>query len=169
MKYFYMHPNDVRWLCRWFRSNLLCIVAITCFLLMIRLVTSTPPTSIAHCEVLLDCDLPQETEMELLTSRQLRPVAPEGWRLTNKGWEHASTWPPLPRPLGEIIKDQQDREPAWLQLTLAKLRGVPPLIFALMQLTAVTAIVNTSRNSREEKGSGTNSAKHPPGHLAIGT
>ena len=152
MKFFYLHPNDVRWLCRWLRNNLLCMVAIVCFLLTIRLASSMPLAPITRSQVdhssAATGDLPHEGELLLLTSRHPIPVAPEGWRRTDKGWEHVSTWRSMPRPLGEIIKSQVEREPAWLQLTLAKLRNVPPLIFALIQLTAITAIVNTSRNKK---------------------
>jgi hypothetical protein len=148
MRFFYLHPDDLRWLSRWLRNNLLCIVAIMCFLMMIRLLTSAPATTVAHCKVVASSDRTQQCE-PLTADGQFRAVAPEGWRLTNRGWEDVSTWPPLPRSLGEIVIGQRASEPAWLQLTLAKLRGVPPLIFALLQLTAITAIVNTSRSDNQ--------------------
>ena len=152
MKFFYVHPNDARWLRRWLANNIVCVLAIVCFLVTIRLATSVPPATIkrasADRSAVMQGDLPPETDRVLPNSRERNPVAPEGWRRTDQGWEHVSTWPPIPRPLFEIIQSQQDREPAWIQLLLAKLRNVPPLIFALIQVTAIAVIVN-ARGSKQ--------------------
>jgi hypothetical protein len=74
-----------------------------------------------------------------------KAVAPNGWRRTSHGWEHASSWPLQPRQLGEIIRQQEDREPAWIQLALANLRDVPPLAFALIQIGAIVAILQVEK------------------------
>lgn len=175
MNFFYIHPDDLRWLGRWLRNNLLCIVAIICFLLMIRLLSSAPASLVAQSEIAEKpaynercelspgsepCELSDGNERgERMTADaqperttadvQFQAVAPEGWRLTATGWEDVSTWPALPRSLGEIVLSQEKNEPAWLQFTLAKVRGIPPLVFALLQLTAIAAIVNSAKSSEQ--------------------
>lgn len=165
MKFFKLHPDDARWLCRWVRSNLVCVLAILCFLIAIRNETPVPFATMSQVQadqaVAVHSErppedvwtaLPPETELVLLGSRRPNPVAPEGWRRTDQGWEHVSTWRPIPRPLGEIIETQLDQEPAWVRFILDRLRSVPPLMFALIQITAIAAIVNVARNKNEIAG-----------------
>jgi hypothetical protein len=165
MKLFKLHPDDARWLCRWMRSNLVCVLAILCFLAAIRNESPVPFATMRQVQAdqsltLQSADLspdvgtamPPETELVLLDSRRPNPVAPEGWRRTDQGWEHVSTWRPMPRPLDEIIETQVDQEPAWVRFILDRLRSVPPLMFALIQITAIAAIVNVARNRREMAG-----------------
>ena len=59
--------------------------------------------------------LPAETELVYLPVRRPNPVPPQGWRRTRDGWEHVSTWRPLGRPLGEIVMEQEAREPGWMK------------------------------------------------------
>jgi hypothetical protein len=145
MNFFYVHPDDARRLRSWLFSNLLCFVAIVCFLLAIRFETSVPVAAMNQGarddQAELATVLPPNTEGVLLSSRSRSAVAPEGWRRTDQGWEDVSTWPALQRPLGEIIRHQEEREPAWIQFVLATLRDVPPLAFALLQVSMVAAIV----------------------------
>ena len=167
MKLTKLHPDDLRWLSRWLRSNLVCVLAIFCFLMVIRnnapsrsttagqaraeqAEAAPPATDAAPAE--LETTLPPESELVLLPSRRPNPVAPKGWRRTKHGWEHVSTWRPIPRPLGQIIETQFDREPAWARLMLERLRGVPPLMFALIQVTAIAAIVNVSASKNQLDG-----------------
>jgi hypothetical protein len=145
MKYFHVHPDDARRLRRWLYSNLLCFLAIAFFLMAIRFESSVPLAAmdqrVPGDPFELAMSVPPETAPVLPTSRSRHAVAPEGWRRTARGWEHVSTWPALPRPLGEIIRHQQDREPLWIQFILGTLRNVPPLAFALLQIVTVAAIV----------------------------
>lgn len=166
MKFFNLHSDDARWLSRWVRSNLVCVLAIICFLIAIRNETPVPFVSISQVQAdqsvaLRSADLPPEdlgtalppeTKLVLLGSRRPNPVAPEGWRRTDQGWEHVSTWRPIPRPLDEIIATQVDREPAWIRNILDRLRSVPPLMFALIQVTAIAAIVNVAGNKNRIAG-----------------
>lgn len=158
MKLLKLHPDDAQWLRRWIRSNLVCVLVILCFLIAIR--NQSPescttsglaqagqlPVQPAYGETDRPEEvLPPETKLVLLDSRRPNPVLPEGWRRTKHGWEHVSTWR-IPRPLGQIIANQLDREPVWARNILAGLRSVPPLMFALIQITAIAAIINASRN-----------------------
>ena len=148
------------------RSNLACVLLMTCFLLAIRTDIPMPFAAITQAQTEQSMTfpsedvspqdvktlLPPETELVLLSSRRPNPVAPEGWRRTDQGWEHVSTWRPAARPLGEIIETQVDQEPAWMRDLLERLRKVPPLMFALIQITAIAAIVNVARNQSESEG-----------------
>jgi hypothetical protein len=154
MKFFYMHPDDAQWLRRWLRNNLVCFLAILGFLLIIRFEGIDPLEAMKtaradHSEVATSSQLPAEREFAQLTSRSPDPIAPQGWRRTEQGWEDVSKWPPLPRPLGEIILGQQEREPAWIQFSLATVRGIPPLAFAMLQIAAIAVVVNLSRRRRK--------------------
>ena len=165
MKLFKLHHDDARWLCRWMRNNLIGVLAILCFLVAIRNESPVPFAAMSHVQAdqsltLQSADLPPEvgaamppeTELVLLDARRPNPVAPEGWRRTDQGWEHVSTWRPMPRPLDEIIETQVQQESVWIRFILARLRRVPPLMFALIQITAVAAIVNVARKRCEIAG-----------------
>lgn len=150
MNFFYLHPDDARWLRRWLRNNLVCFLAILGFVLIVRFKGIGPletmkPARADHSEVATTNQLPAETEFVLLTARSPNPITPEGWRRTEQGWEDVSNWPPLPRPLAEIIMSQQQREPAWIQFALATVRGIPPLIFGMIQIAAIAVVVNVNR------------------------
>lgn len=66
---------------------------------------------------------------------------PEGWRRTSEGWEHTSNWLSVDKSIDTWISEQESREPAWMQRALASIRNTPPLVFAMFQLTLITAIV----------------------------
>ena len=68
-------------------------------------------------------------------------VQPEGWRRTRDGWENTATWRTSVTSLGDIVRQQQVREPSWFQNLLARVRGVPPWGVALFQLAAVVGIL----------------------------
>lgn len=161
MKFLDLHQDDAKWLRRWMRSNLVCVLGISCFLVALRDQTSLPFVSLGQLQAdqlvaVRDetgvptgdksSTLPPETELVLLDKRRPNPVAPTGWRRTAQGWEDVSTWRPAPRPLGEIIATQVDREPVWAREILGRLRGVPPLMFAMVQITAIAAIVRFAKN-----------------------
>ena len=68
-------------------------------------------------------------------------VKPTGWRRTRNGWENTATWRTSLASLGEIVRQQQEREPGWFKELLASVRGIPPWGVALLQLTAVITIL----------------------------
>ena len=68
-------------------------------------------------------------------------VKPTGWRRTRNGWENTATWRTSLASLGEIVRQQQEREPGWFKKLLASVRSIPPWGVALLQLTAVVAIL----------------------------
>ncbi len=80
-------------------------------------------------------------------------VIPEGWRRTKYGWEHTSTWTSLfaNASINELIAIQRHREPAWIRYGFAKLRAIPPLMVAVLQITAIAVIVNIAENHRRCK------------------
>ena len=68
-------------------------------------------------------------------------VQPTGWRRTRDGWENTATWRTSLVSLGEIVRQQQAREPSWFKNLLASVRSIPPWGVALFQLTAVAGIL----------------------------
>jgi hypothetical protein len=142
-----LHPEDARFLRRSLRNNLLCCLAITAFVLAIRSEQATTLSAAKRAQAdsptpaIMVSDSPPETQAVLLTSTSPIARAPEGWRRTEQGWEHVSNWS-LPRSLGDIIESQQRREPVWAQFTLDLLNAVPPLVYGLIQIAAITVIVN---------------------------
>ena len=155
MKYFYVHSDDARWLRRWLGKNLAFVLVMAWLLILLRFETSAPLQTMNPLRAAqLETDPGETTRLSdaaLLSSRFPTAVAPEGWRRTKRGWENTSSWPLLPRPLGEIIRLQEDREPAWMQLALANVREVPPLVFGLIQITAIAVILNFTTSSGEAK------------------
>jgi hypothetical protein len=173
MRHLELHPEDAQWLRRWLCSNLVCCFAICGFLLLVGFQSDRPGELQARTGVRLQAEeqtlrqavafsddlqdraigadlLQPNSELALLSGQHPNPVAPEGWRRTSEGWEHVSTWQPIARPLGEIVMEQKAREPIWIRAGLAKVRDVPPLAFALLQIAAISAIVGLSRTERRE-------------------
>ena len=87
----------------------------------------------------------RNTSAETSLDPEIHAVPPEGWRHSKDGWEHVSTWRQTPRPLGEIVMEQEMREPKWMKSALASVRGIPPLAFGLFQIAAIALIVNVTR------------------------
>ncbi len=145
-----LHPNDSKWLRGWLLSNLRFSIAALLLLIAVGHLPEIPitPGHAAIFETAIDpsTELPPETELVLLKARRPHPVAPQGWRRTSAGWEHVSTWTSLRKSINQLIATQQNREPAWIRFTFAKIRSVPPLMVALLQVTAITVIVNVARS-----------------------
>ena len=76
-----------------------------------------------------------------------RAVQPTGWRRTRNGWENTANWQTSLPSLGDIVRQQQERESDWLQQLLAQARRVPPWGFALFQLSAVGVVLLFERHS----------------------
>ncbi|TWU42824.1 hypothetical protein [Novipirellula artificiosorum] len=115
------------------------------------------PESIAVESLHHDIPLPPESKMRLLDPQNPRSIPPMGWRRTNRGWEHTSTWPRetqfrTDRSISELIALQESREPKWLQFTLEKVSQIPPLMIAVLQITAIAALIHLSRHKRAEQG-----------------
>ena len=75
-------------------------------------------------------------------------VAPSGYRRTKDGWEDASQWyfgSYQSRSIEHWVETQENREPMWLRKTLGRIRTIPPLMIALIQVTAIAGIVHISR------------------------
>lgn len=74
---------------------------------------------------------------------------PTGFRRTVNGWEDTSMWHVAPdykpKSIDGWMDQQRDREASWLRRVLNKIRQTPPLMVALIQITAIAAIVRISR------------------------
>ena len=158
--------DETMWLRRWLRSNAVCVLAMLAFLLILKF--QTPPSVeeqaiAAGGASAVSQPLPMADEHHVdpskipATGEILREpkqstgpvsVAPSGWRRTDRGWENVASWQKPSEPLGEIVLRQEKREPKWVRDSLATLRGLPPLAFAMLQITAISAIVAVSRERR---------------------
>lgn len=74
-----------------------------------------------------------------------RSIPPAGWRKTSRGWEHTSSWPGLGPTINDLIATQESSEPQWVRTSLAKVKSVPPITVALIQLLAIAAIAGIAR------------------------
>ena len=163
MKCISRHPEDARSLRRWLRSRFICLLSLPALLVLLRMPLTPPREQQARADLSErredlrpgdrslgwdDSSLPPETEVIYLQTRKANPVPPQGWRRTDRGWEHVSTWRKLGRPLAEIVMDQQEREPGWVKSGLASIRELPPLAFAMLQVTAISAIFWLSQRDR---------------------
>jgi hypothetical protein len=179
------HSEDARWLRRWLRRNLVCAMSLLGLLLLVRFQSQQPPdvkTLAEFREVrllsipgylgmpddgrgLLATDrLPPETELVYLPTRSPNPVAPQGWRRTDRGWENASSWRLAARSLAEIVKAQESREPMWMNRLLAGLRGVPPLAYAFLQIAAIAGIIAISRRAKPKSHDASSARRNAAGH-----
>ncbi|TWU47615.1 hypothetical protein Poly51_54160 [Rubripirellula tenax] len=140
MEYFSIHPDDARWLARWLRNNACGVVVLVALWAAIAHDPPTPASWVGTASATSDTSISSDGERVGVPST-IVSHQPVGWRRTATGWEDSSKWAPLPRPLGQWIAAQQDREPLWAARILATLRDTPPLIFALFQITAITAVV----------------------------
>ena len=74
---------------------------------------------------------------------------PSGMRRTSKGWEDTADWMISPdyqsRSISEWIRRQRESEPGWIRKIIFEIRTTPPLMIAVIQITAIAAIVHISR------------------------
>ncbi|MEM0924699.1 MAG: hypothetical protein AAGJ83_01555 [Planctomycetota bacterium] len=100
---------------------LLCIGATGC----------SPPTLFEH-------------ESASTVAGESNAALPRGFRRTNDGWEDATYWHLGPdyqdRPLQSWIDELQDREPPWLRHALDRIRQMPPLMVAVIQVATIAVI-----------------------------
>ena len=180
MRYLKPHPEDARWLRTQLRNHLICTLAIVGCLVVLGLQTHRANIVVALASesrpadvmlaaqegvaVMEEDQLPPETELISLSNSHGNAVAPQGWRRTDLGWEHVSTWRPVARPLGEIVLAQEAREPAWVKGTLAEVRQMPPLAFAFLQIAAIAGIFAVSRHERRVRVKAATAGPSAPHH-----
>ncbi|WP_235033236.1 hypothetical protein [Rubripirellula obstinata] len=80
-------------------------------------------------------------KIEVEVPARIDAHVPVGWRRTADGWEHTSNWLSVDKSIDTWIDEQKSREPAWIQRTLAMIRNTPPLVFAMLQVSMITAVV----------------------------
>lgn len=82
-------------------------------------------------------------------------VIPRGMRRTVRGWEDTSLWYVSPdlesRSIESWIDRQRQLEPNWARRGFEQVRKTPPLMFAVLQITAIAAIVHISRSNQSEQ------------------
>ncbi len=74
------------------------------------------------------------------SGRKLNSVPPEGWRRTNRGWEHVSSWTSPTESIASLMETQAAREPAFARGLLAQVSKLSPVTFAMCQVVAILAI-----------------------------
>ena len=75
-----------------------------------------------------------------VSGRKLTSVPPEGWRRTNRGWEHVSSWASPTKSIDSLMETQAAREPAFARGLLAQVSKLSPVTFAMCQVVAILAI-----------------------------
>ena len=130
MSHFYLHPEDRRWLKRWFRNNLICVAAIIVFV------------SILHISAVV-----QESVTANSVRGQDEAVIPEGWRRTAKGWVHTSQWHFSQAETTSVPKSSGGVEPRWFGNAMETVRRTSPLVIAMMQIASVAIIICLSRRT----------------------
>jgi hypothetical protein len=158
MAMFNLDPQDRRWLRRWLGTQLICTSVAMAILLWLRIGSGVPikplpsPLPIATAQAASNQSLAVTSQPAAAMGNGVS-VAPQGWRRTVNGWEHVSQWQlPPPRPLQEWISVQQQREPDWAEATLQRLRDLPPVNYALFQLTAIVGIVWLAEVGKKRRG-----------------
>lgn len=147
MKLLHIHPRDRTWLRRWLRSNVSFFVVATTLLIAVRYQPEMPlgPHVSASGDLHPRNSQLAATDPGLPPHGQPNAVAPQGWRRTCDGWEHVSSWPSI-KSINQLISEQHDLEPEWIRIVFAKLRGISPLMVALLQITAIATIVNVAKS-----------------------
>ena len=159
MTFLYLHTDDRAWMLQRLRSSARGMTA----LLVLSAVMHDPAdvrgssgaaTVPVTGSVAVVSTSSSEVQTASITGRQPNPVPPVGWRRTNRGWEHVSTWPTAEArtlspnaaaSINELILNQRASESAWLQTILGRLRQIPPLMFSVMQITAIAVIALCAR------------------------
>lgn len=74
---------------------------------------------------------------------------PSGMRRTKDGWQDASSWniraDLKEQSIESWMQEHREQETGWLQRVFDKLRTTPPLMIAVIQITAIAAIVHIGR------------------------
>ena len=83
----------------------------------------------------------QGIQLAPLRGGQLISVPPTGWRRTRNGWENTETWRPTLASLGDIVREQQLREPTWIRNLLSQVRSIPPWGFAIFQIAVIAVVL----------------------------
>jgi hypothetical protein len=142
MKLFSLHPADAQWFRHWLRNNLIGFLAISCLLLILH---SESTVRVVRTQNVIAFPV---VNQQVTRVQHPTAVLPEGWRRTNRGWEHVSTWRPMIEPMEPV---QDNVRATWLDALLNKLHDVPPWMFAVLQITAIAVIVNLTKGHDPER------------------
>jgi hypothetical protein len=147
MKLLHIHPSDSAWLRRWLRSNVSFFCVAAALLIAARYQPAMPraPRASAADEGFRHDATEPPSNDEFRPDGRPSAVAPEGWRRTVDGWEHVSSWTSI-KSINRLIAEQQALEPRWVRVSFARLRRISPLMVALLQITAIAAIMNVAKS-----------------------
>ena len=131
--------------------NFKCVV-VACGLLALLHFENCESTIDSSCGNSVDAS---ESVSPILSIRKskLNAVPPVGWRRTRDGWQHTAQWPianvsQATPSIATLIASQESQEPHWLQNAMKRIRDIPPLMIALLQIAAIAAILHISRKRR---------------------
>ncbi|WP_147866574.1 hypothetical protein [Stieleria maiorica] len=120
---------------------------------------------------LAGCSPPARFENEygsVFAANDSEAAIPRGMRRTKYGWEDASLWhistDIRSRSIQSWIDGQRQREPSWMVKIFERIRSTPPLMIAVIQITAIAAIVHISNVYHAEPAR--SSAKKPSAGLS---
>ena len=163
MKILHVHTDDRAWMWRRLRSSSRGMAVLFVLSSLLHQGPSLPDsagseTTATAPSVAAD-SAPSETQIAVAsgTDRRLNPVAPVGWRRTNRGWEHVSTWSTAgttvlstgsSASINQLILSQRASESWWIRTTLAHLRQIPPLMFSVMQIAAIAVIAGIAKKCK---------------------
>jgi hypothetical protein len=189
MNFFHLNSDDLHWLKRWLIKHLSMLALIASIWLLVRgwpeavprfhnaanaddvvVVDQSadqeepiPPVAGADYNLPLVWieDGPQGIRLAQIHGGQLISVPPTGWRRTRNGWENTATWRPTLASLGDIVRQQQQREPIWMRNVLSQVRSVPPWAVAILQIVAVVVVLAVSgRKPENQPALETDSTEH---------
>ena len=141
--------DNKRWFAARLHAHLRCVL---CVGLLCAVIRAEPPGSLdSKAKGHLDGPTAEIT----IGKDGTKSVMPAGWRRTRNGWEHVSTWPSPGRypefTINELLQRQREREPKWIRMVMARISRVPPLMVALIQLTAIAAIMYVAESHRRPR------------------
>ncbi|WP_372725689.1 hypothetical protein [Novipirellula sp.] len=151
------NKNDIRLLkhCLWINAK--CVALIVAFVIALQWAHGDPIPSLASAPAATtsatSTTAATATATPAVTStggRPRNPIPPTGWRRTNRGWEHTSSWPQTSglgqtHSISELIAMQESREPKWFNSMLGRVSGIPPLMIAVLQITMIAVIFNMAK------------------------
>jgi len=150
-----LDPDDRRWLFRWLRGNLVCVVLLLGLLLVLQIDTAVRMMPVSHADPSLSTSFGTTDDHRATTGETAVGISvqPEGWRRTVNGWEHVSNWHASAVPLEQVISGQRDREPYWVRALLAWLRSLSPVTYAAIQLATLIVAVAITEAQKQTRPS----------------
>ncbi|TWU05636.1 hypothetical protein [Stieleria varia] len=131
------------------------LVTVSCSLILLGSVSANFAVDTDRSSVSSSVQLASAEATEQLPAGEI----PSGWRRTAHGWEDASKWR-VPaggrqQSLDEWISATQKQEIPWTRALFSRLRRIPPLMIATIQISLVAVIYRISLGSKWNQESAT--------------